>query len=231
MVRAPMPVLRGSITFARFRCDTGKLPQDTRRWLARGLARGAFEPLDPAKGDDDRSAGFVTLEDADSTDFTSGVLEAGRALFAFRVDRIQVKGAAVRAELERWTAAFRAEHDRAPARGEKATAKDEIRHRLRGRTPPSTRVFDVSWGLVPAPRSPREAGLGRGLDAGELLVWAASRKAVDEIAAAIEQAFEVRLAPCSVGAQAARAGIGEPALAPTAALVGLAREEADRGEA
>lgn len=215
MVRAPMPVLRGSITFARFRSQAGKLPQDTRRWLARGLARGAFEPLDPSKGDDDRSAGFVTLEDADSTEFSSGVLEAGRALFAFRVDRIQVKGAAVRAELERWTAAFQAEHDRPPTRGEKAGAKDEIRHLLRKRTPPSTRVFDVSWAL----------------DDGEVLVWAASRKAVDEIAAALEQAFEVKLAPCSVGAQAIRAGFAESALGPTAGLVGLREEEVRRGEA
>ncbi len=215
MVRAPMPVLRGSVTFARFRCETGKLPQDTRRWLSRGLARGACEPLDPASGDDDRSAGFVTLEDSASTDFSSGVLEAGRALFAFRVDRIQVKAAAVRAELERWAAAFQAEHGRAPARGETAGARDEIRHRLRSRTPPSTRVFDVSWAL----------------DAGEVLVWAASRKAVDEIAAGIEAAFEVTLAPCSASAQAVRAGIAEGALAPTAALVGLSKEEVDRGEA
>ena len=210
-----MPVLRGSITFARFRSETGKLPQDTRRWLARGLARGAFQPLDPARGDDDRSAGFVALEDADSTDFTSGVLEGGRALFAFRVDRIQVKGPAVRAELERWAAAFQGEHDRAPTRGEKAGAKDEIRHRLRTRTPPTTRVFDVSWDL----------------DGGEVLVWAASRKAVEEIAIAVEEAFQVKLAPCSTGAQAIRAGLGEDALPPTAALVGLGREEVTRGEA
>jgi recombination associated protein RdgC len=215
MVRAPMPVLRGSVTFARFRCETGKLPQDTRRWLARGLARGAFEPLDPTKGDEERSAGFVTLEDPDSTEFASGVLEAGRALFAFRVDKIQVKGAAVKAELDRWAAAFQAEHDRPPTRGEKAGAKDEIRHRLRTRTPPSMKTFDVSWAL----------------DAGEVLVWAASRTVVDEIALAIEEAFEVKLAPCSAGAQAIRAGIAEAALAPTAALVGLSREEVRRGEA
>lgn len=215
MVRAPMPLLRGSITFARFRCDAGSRPRDTRRWLLRALARGAFEPLDPAKGDDDRSAGFVSLEDPDSTDFSAGALEAGRALFAFRVDRIQVKGAAVRAELDRWTQAFRAEHDRPPTRGEKAGAKDEIRHLLRKRTPASTRVFDVSWAL----------------DGGEVLVWAASRKAVDEIAAAIEQAFEVKLAPCSAGAQALRAGLAEAALGPTAALVGLGQEEVSRGEA
>ncbi len=210
-----MPVLRGSITFARFRCESGKLPQDVRRWLSRGLARGAFEALDPARGDEDRSAGFVSIQDPDSTDFSAGVLEAGRALFAFRVDRVQVKGAAVRAELERWSAAFQSEHQRAPTRGEKAGAKDEIRHRLRSRTPPSVRISDVSWAL----------------DAGEVLVWAASRKLVEEIAAAIEQAFEVKLAPCSVGAQAIRAGIAESALAPTAALIGLAPGEVQRGEA
>jgi recombination associated protein RdgC len=215
MVRAPMPVLRGSITFARFRSETGKRPQDTRRWLVRGLDRGAFEPLDPSRGEDDRSAGFVALEDPESTDFASGVLEGGRALFAFRVDRIQVKGAAVRAEVERWVAGFRDEHGRPPTRGEKAGARDEIRHRLRGRTPPTTRVFDVSWSL----------------GSGEVLIWAASRKAVEEVALALEEAFEVTLAPCSVGAQALRAEIAEASLAPTAALVGLSREEVSRGEA
>ncbi len=93
MVRAPMPVLRGSVTFARYRSETERRPQDTRRWLVRGLDRGAFEPLDPKRGEDDRSAGFVALADADSTDFTSGVLEMGRALFAWRIDTIQLTGA------------------------------------------------------------------------------------------------------------------------------------------
>jgi recombination associated protein RdgC len=215
MVRAPMPILRGAVTFARFRSETGKLPQDTRRWLARGLARGAFEAIDVQRGEDDRSAGFVALEDPDSTDFTAGVLEMGRALFAWRVDTIQVKAAAVRPELERWAAAFADEHRRPPTRGEKATARDEIRDRLRKRQPPTTRVFDVSWTL----------------DAGELQIWAASRKVVEEVAAAIETALEVKLAPLSAGAQAVRAGIAESALAPTAELHGMSREEVRRGEA
>ena len=215
MVRAPMPVLRGSVTFARFRVETPKRPQDLRRWLSRGLARGAFEPLDPKRGDEDRSAGFVALEDADSTDFEAGVLEGGRALFAWRIDAIAVKAAAVRAELDRWASAFANEHRRPPTRGEKAGAKDELRHALRGRQAPTTRVLDVSWNV----------------DAGELRIWAASRKAVDEIAAAIEAAFEVKLAPVSVGAQALRARIAEGALAPTAALVGLSQAEVSHGEA
>ncbi len=214
MVRAPMPILRGAVTFARFRSESGAPPRDARRWLTRGLARGAFEPIDVERGEDDRSAGFVALEDADSTDFGSA-LERGRALFAFRVDTIRVKASAVRPELERWAAAFSAEHRRPPTRGEKATAKDEIRHRLRKRQPPTTRIFDVSWSL----------------EAGEQQIWAASRKAVEEVAVAIEAAFEVKLAPLSAGAQAVRADVAESALAPTPELLGLSREEVPRGEA
>jgi recombination associated protein RdgC len=210
-----MPVLRGSVTFARFRSEAGKLPRDTRRWLARSLARGAFEPIDVQRGEDDRAAGFVPLEDPDSTDLSAGVLERDHALFAWRIDTIRVKAAAVRAELDKWAAAFEQERRRAPTRGEKATARDELRHRLRSRQAPTTRVFDVSWNL----------------EAGELLVWAASRKVVDEVVAAVEAAFEVKLAPTSVSAQAVRAGIAEAALAPTAELLGLGREEAGRGEA
>jgi recombination associated protein RdgC len=215
MVRPPMPMLRGSVTFARFRLEAGKLPRDTRRWLARGLARGAFEPLDVQRGDDDRAAGFVALEDPDSTEFQGGVLEGGRALFAWRVDTLRVKAAAVRAELSRWAAAFQEEHDRPPARGERATARDQIRHQLRQRAEPTTRISDVSWSL----------------EEGELLVWAASRKAVEEVAAGIEAAFEVRLGPASAGAQAARRKLPEDALLPTPELLGLAGEEVAHGEA
>jgi recombination associated protein RdgC len=210
-----MPILRGAVTFARYRSRAGKRPQDTRRWLARGLERGAFEPIDSSRGEDARSAGFVALADPDATDFSSGVLERGRALFAWRIDTIRVKAAAVRAELERWAAAFGSEHRRPPTRGEKAGARDEIRHRLRQRQAPTTRVLDVSWAL----------------DLGEVQIWAASRKVVEEIAAAIEASFEVKLEPLSVGAQAVQAGIAEGALAPTATLVGLSREEVRRGEA
>jgi recombination associated protein RdgC len=208
-----MPILRGSATFSRFRIASGKPPQDARRWLAKALARGAFEPLDLDKSEDDRAAGFVTLEDPDSTDFASGVLERGRALFAFRVDTVRVRAAAVRAELQRWTAAFQKEHDRVPARGEKNTARDQIKHQLRKRAEPRSRTADVSWNL----------------DGGELQIWAASRKLVEEIAAAIEAAFEVKLEPRSVSAQAVLGKVPEGALAPTAELLGIEGGEVENG--
>lgn len=205
-----MPVQRGSVTFARFRSEpAAKRPSDTRRWLARGLARGAFEPIDVERGEDDRAAGFVTLEDQDATDFAAGVLQGEWALFGYRVDTIRIPAAAVRAELDRWSAAFVEEHGRPPARGEKAQQKDLVRHALRQRTAPTVRVHDVSWNLK----------------TGELLVWASSRKTVEEAAAAIEAALEVKLQPRSAGAQAVAARIPEAALAPTQELVGLGAGE------
>jgi recombination associated protein RdgC len=211
-----MPVLRGSVTFARFRSEpAGKRASDTRRWLARGLARGAFEPLDVERGEDDRAAGFVSLEDVDGTDFSAGVLQGERALFGYRVDAIRVPAAAVRVELDRWTAAFVEEHGRPPARGEKTQQRDLVRHALRLRTTPSTRVHDVSWNLK----------------TGELLVWASSRKTVEEVAAAVEAALEVKLQPRSTSALAVAARISESALAPTTELIGLGAGEVLHGEA
>ena len=205
-----MPVQRGSVTFSRFRSDPlAKRASDTRRWLARGLARGAFEPLEVERGEDDRSAGFVSREDGDSTDFTSGVLEGERALFAFRVDTLRVPAAAVRAELDRWAAAFVEEHGRPPARGEKAQQKDLVRHALRLRTAPTSRVHDLSFNLK----------------TGELLVWASSRKLVEEISAAVEAALEMKLQPRSASALAVAARIPETALGPTAELVGVGAGE------
>lgn len=211
-----MPVQRGSVTFSRFRSDPlGKRASDTRRWLARGLARGAFEPLDVERGEEDRAAGFVSREDTDSTDFTAGVLEGERALFGYRVDTIRVQAAAVRAELDRWANAFVEEHGRPPARGEKAQQKDLIRHALRLRTAPTSRIHDLSFNLR----------------TGELLVWASSRKLVEEITAAVEAALEIKLQPRSASALAVTARLPEAALEPTPELVGLAAGEVLRVQA
>jgi recombination associated protein RdgC len=62
-------------------------------------------------------------------------------------------------------------------------------------------------------------------------VWAASRKLVDEIAAAVEGALEITLTPSSVSALAVRSEISDAALAPTAALTGLSGKEARDVEA
>jgi recombination associated protein RdgC len=213
-----MPVLGGAVTFSRFRAEhPRKPPADTRRWVSRALASGAFEPLDPRRAEEERAVGFVELEDADATEFGSA-LQGERALFAFRVDAIKVRASAVKAEVERWAAAVTAEKGHPPAKREKAERREIVRQALRQKAEPVSKVHDVAWNL----------------DAGEVTIWAASRKAVEEVAAAIEGAFEVRLHPATPGAAAARARLAEKALLPTAELVGVGAErggEVDHGEA
>ena len=200
-----MPVLGGAVTFARFRSEPGKkLPSDTRRWLAKGLASGAFEPLDPSKGDEERAAGFVELEDHEATSFAS-VIQGEYALFAFRIDTLKVPGGAVRAEIDRWASAFEKEHGRPATKREKAQQKESVRHLLRQRAVPTSRVHDVSVNLK----------------RGQVQVWAASRKAVEEIVAALEGALDLKLSPLTPSALATQAGAAEGALGPTPELVGL----------
>lgn len=213
-----MPVLRGAVTFSRFRVELPKgPPADAKRWLKRGLETRAFEPID-RRSEEDRSAGFVEIENPDATEFSAGSVYYGEyALIGYRIDQIRVPGAAIKAELERWAAAFEKENGRPPGRAEKASQRGSIRQMLRNRAVPSTKVHDLSWNLK----------------TNHLQIWAASRKAVDEIQAVVEAAFEVRLVPLIPAAAAARAGIEDGALLPTPELVGaeIAAGEVTHGEA
>ena len=198
-----MPLQRGSATFSRF--TVAPPGGDARRWLGRGLARGAFEPLDPGRSEEDRSAGFVEREDQDATGFsTSAVMVGEWALFTWRVDSVAVRASALKAELARWEAQQLARGGRPPSKTARAEARDAHRRELRLRTPVSTRTFDVSWNL----------------ESDELLAWAGSRKVVEEIAEAVEAAFEATLTPCTTATLAARGGGSLDGLAPTPALVG-----------
>ncbi len=202
-----MPVLSGAVTFSRFRSEpTGNAPSDVKRWLAKGLKSGAFEPIDLKKTEDERAAGFVELENHESVDFSTGsVLYGEYALFGFRVDTVKVPAPVLKAELDKWATAFEKQNGRAPTRGEKAENRASLRHMLRQRAVPTTKVHDVSWNLKTS----------------QVQLWAASRKAVDEILLAMETAFEVKLQPLVPASLAARAGIPDDALIPTPELIGV----------
>jgi len=210
-----MPIQSGAVTFARFRSEPAGARPDAKRWLVRGLRKKAFEPLEARRPEDDRAAGFVELEDHDAAGFEAGLFQGEHALFAWRIDRLEVPAKAVKAEVDRWVAAFTAEQGRPPGRREKAGRKEEVRQLLRQRAEPSSKVIDVSWNL----------------DTGEVAIWATSRKVVGEISATMEEVFAVSLHAVSVGATATRSKLPEAALGPTAALVGLGGQEVSRGEA
>lgn len=206
-----MPVLGGAVTFSRFRA--GRASADPRTWLPKGLKKGAFEPLAPGQGEEDRAVGFVELEDHDATSFPMGRVAMGdRAVFGYRIDAIRIRGAEVKAELARWATAFEAEQGRPPAKREKAERREAIRQQLRQRTAPTTKVHDVTWRLKD----------------GEIWIWAASRKAVEEIAAAIQEAFGVELRPATVAGTAELAEVDVEALGPTPELAGIGGKEVAR---
>jgi recombination associated protein RdgC len=200
-----MPILRGAVTFSRFRVDGGDPSgTDTRRWLVQGLRKKAFAPLDPGCTEEDRSAGFVELERTDATTFGPDLFQGEYALFAYRIDAVRVPAAALRRELEQWAATFRVEKGRAPARAERTAQRVALREVLRQRVTPTTRVHDVSWNLKLR----------------ELSIWAASRKAVEEVASTFEEALGVDLHPLTPSASAKLGGVPDDALVPTPALMG-----------
>lgn len=212
-----MPILRGATTFSRYRVETDKSKSPAwKRTIAAALRTRAFEPLKP-EGPEERSAGFVELHDRDESQFSPASLyELEYALFSLRVDEVKIPSSVIKDQLERWSRAFQNENHRPPGRKEKNDAKQEIRSRLRTRFPLATRTFDVSWNL----------------DSGQLQIWAGSRKAVEEVEAAIELALKVKLVPLVPVSVAGALGIAEKSLAPTPALsLPDAREEVGHGQA
>jgi len=172
-----MPIRRGSVNLSRFKLE-GDVPKDVKRWLQRGLGKVAFEPIDP-KSDDERTAGFVELEDA-KTDFSVGSLFHGlHALFAWRVDKLKVSGNAVRASMLEWVQAFEKKNGRAPGRRERAEQKDQVKKALRAKATPVSKTFEVSFDTVSR----------------DVFVWATSRTMIDEIQGALEANLEVKLIP------------------------------------
>ena len=182
LVPRAMPLLKGSVSFTRFRADLrreGNAAQ-AERWLE-GLRLRAFEPI-AVQGEEERAAGFVELENHGATDFApSAAFQGDWLVFAWRIDTIRISASQLREELAAWAQAFENENERPPSRFERSEAKAALRKELRAVTPPATKVFDVAWNL--------QTGL--------LQVFCLSRKIVDEIQAAIEKAFDVTLLPRS----------------------------------
>jgi recombination associated protein RdgC len=201
-----MPIQKGSASFSRFRVEhDGKAKQskkDLPAAIGKALAAHAFEPLD-RKSEDERASGFVELADKNGTRFAASDTFTGPfAVFALRVDEVRIPAAAIRAELETWEQGFVKENERKPGKKEKNDAKQEIRHTLKSRYPLASKLYEVNWNL----------------ENGHAQLWAGSRKALDEVRDAVEQAFSIKLVPIAPVTVAAEMGIAEKALAPTPSL-------------
>jgi recombination associated protein RdgC len=174
-----MPIRKGSISCSRFLVEGG-IPKDPKKWLVHALKKSAFEPIDP-KTDEERTAGFVELEDENATSFGTGLFEGEHAIFSWRVDKIRIPGAAVRAEVAAFAQKYEAKNGRPPSRGQKTEQKDLIRRGLRAKTPAVTKVHDVSLEVKSK----------------HVLVWSASTSIVEEVQGALELGLETKLLPCT----------------------------------
>jgi recombination associated protein RdgC len=195
-----MPILRGSITLTRFRVEhADEPPKNVRAWLTRGLRSRAFEPIDRSS-EDERSAGFVELENPEATEFAvSNLFQGERALFAYRVEQLKVPARAVKAELEKWSNAFEVNNGRRPGRREKLEERDHVRMRLRKRIEPSAKVIDVSWNLQEQ----------------QLQIWTTAKGMVEQIQQLLEERLSLRLVPRSVAGFARHSEVALESLPPT----------------
>lgn len=200
-----MPIHKGAVTCSRyFVVEGGSTAKDQRRALATGLRKLAFEPLD-RDGDDDRSAGWVELTDHDSTELApSSFLLGEHVVLTWRIDALRVPTAQAKAELETWAKAFQTKQGRPPSKKERSEEKELIVRRLRKRAFISSKTFDVSWSQT----------------SGVVLIWASSRKVVEEVVVALEESLGLVLRATAPGAAAEAAGVDGDDLPPTAALFG-----------
>lgn len=202
-----MPILKGAMTFSRFRATPkSERPKDVKRWLTRGFRDRAFEPLDKS-GEEDQSGGFVELEDFERTELApTSFLHGELVLLSYRIDRLRVPAATIRTEVDSWARAFTERESRPPRRSERAEEKETITRRLKKRAFPSTKVTDVSYSLKSE----------------HLQIWTTQRSVVDEIQTALEEALDLRIVPLAPGAYASTLDLDDDAeanLAPTAELL------------
>lgn len=184
---------------------SGEPPKNVRDWLTRALKAKAFEPIDRAS-QEDRSAGFVELENSEATEFAvSDLFEGERARFAYRVEQLRVPARTLKLELEKWAAAFEAENNRPPGRREKSEAREYLLMTLRKRIEPSVKVIDVSWNFKTQ----------------QLQLWATSKGIVEEIQQLLEDRLQLQLVTRSVAGLARQADVALESLPPTNELFGL----------
>ncbi|MDR0966353.1 MAG: recombination-associated protein RdgC [Myxococcales bacterium] len=195
-----MPLLKGSVSFARFHAAPPATAQAEH--LLEGLRLRAFEPI-ALQGEEERAAGFVELENHTSTAFApSATFQGDWLVCAWRIDTIRISAAQLNEELKAWIQDFENKNERAPSRYERSEAKMALRKELRAVTPPTTKTFDVAWNL----------------GTGALQIFTLSRKLVDEILVAFDKSFDVTPLPRSPQVLFDEAGLQDAHVKPTPEL-------------
>lgn len=178
-----MGLLRGGLAVRRYQVidpPSTKNRAELRRKLERGIVAHKFMPVDP-KGEADRSAGWVTIEDLDDADLADGKAFAGagqtEVRIGLRIDRLIAPPVEVKRQLQLKSRALENERGRPLGRTEKKNLKTMIERKLRERVFPQTRVHDLVWDL----------------EASSVLFWGHSKKVSETLLELFTKSFGLQL--------------------------------------
>jgi hypothetical protein len=188
-------IRRGGLTFTRYTVQ-GKAPKDLRQRYARAVRAHVLQPLTP-EDEAMETSGWCALERPFDLEVNATKLFEGPVLLVgFRVDRWRVPSALLNAQLEdEETALLARSGKKRLSRTERAELKQKLKLRLRRKTAPATRAFDVCWDL----------------DSGRLLFFTHSARVKESFTALFEKTFGLELAEDSPYLAARRGGL-TPAL-------------------
>ncbi|MCA9626139.1 MAG: recombination-associated protein RdgC [Myxococcales bacterium] len=191
-----MGALRGALSFTRF-FVRGELPDGFRDRFMKNIKLRKFEPL-TAEDEESERSGWCVIDRVFDLEFDHEKVFYNSYLnLGLRVDRWRVPPALLKAQLQEAEEELKAKKGlNKLGRAQKADLKQRITIRLRKRTLPTMRAYDLSWNL----------------DTGVLLFWSNSRRLHDELAALFEKTFGLNIVPESPFMAAVECGLTDEQL-------------------
>lgn len=197
-----MGALKGSISYVRFFVQ-GDVPTRYRSKYVEGIGLRTFRPLKPSDEEDER-VGWCSIHQPIDLELTSEkVFDGDFVNLGLRVDRYRIPGAIMKAHMAEAEAKMLAELGRERlSRTQKEDLRAMVARKLKERTMPVMRVYDLSWDV--------STGLVR--------FFGTTAKIHDVLQELFEKTFGLELVRESAYTRAERIGLSASALD---AMVGL----------
>ena len=146
-VAAPMPALKGSLTYLRFFVE-GELPGDAQDRFVKAIRLRVMKPLEPDDEAPERS-GWSRIGEPFELDLGfEDVFYNNFVNLGFRTDRWVIPGPMLKAKLREAEQAYLVKKGRERlSKREKTEIKELVSRKLRRQLVPSMRAVDFSWSL------------------------------------------------------------------------------------
>ena len=197
-----MGALSGTLTYKQYRVE-GDLPEGFRDKFVEALQRDGFREIN-IDGDDDRSIGWVTVENLLDAQFsTEKLLFTHYLCVALREDVVKVPANTLKVYLQKEEIEVKKRLDREKlTKSERDELRELVQAKLRRKALPSIRTFDVVWDL----------------NTRSLWFWSQNRGLCDNFEELFENTFGMSLVPYNTYCGLEEAGLSERDLERVVAL-------------